>query len=540
MGSLYGTMDASVRQPDGGHAASNTAKDPLVSTEESIQQENAYQFSDSRKLGVAGATFLIINKMIGTGVFSTPSGIFVDTGSVGISIILWVAGGILTFCGLCVFLEFGLQIPMSGGEKNYLERVYRRPKLMTTCLFMAQIVLLGFSSSNALSFGQYILFASGEQTPGTWSARAIGIACIVFCITLHSLLPKWGIRLNNILGIFKVAVLIFIACSGFAALAGNRRVPNPHNFDNAFAIDVTKNYGGGGVYSYATALLKIVYSYKGWEATNYVLSEVKDPRRTLRIAAPMAVGGVTILYVLANVAYFAAIDKDEMATSEALVAAIFFRNVFGGTAGSKTLPAFVVLSNLGNVMTVTFAHSRVIQEFAKEGLMPFSRFWASNKPCNAPAAALWLHGVVSIIVLIAPPPGPAYNFLVDLYTYPGAIIDGLVAAGLIYLYFNKAEQWTSPFRTWLPVIVVYFLSNVFLAVTPFIPPNGSASAAGYPYYVFPVVGLGVLGLGAAWWAWFMKLWPRLAGHKIVAERFIAEDGREVVQYRKVVTKPYDT
>lgn len=85
-------MADTAQDPDDGPAAADTAKDPLVTSAESIQQENAYHFSDSRKLGITGATFLIINKMIGTGVFSTPSGIFVDTGSVGISIILWVIG----------------------------------------------------------------------------------------------------------------------------------------------------------------------------------------------------------------------------------------------------------------------------------------------------------------------------------------------------------------------------------------------------------------------------------------------------------------
>jgi amino acid transporter len=52
------------------------------------------------------------------------------------------------------------------------------------------------------------------------------------------------------------------------------------------------------------------------------------------------------------------------------------------------LPVFVALSNLGNVLAVSFAHSRLNQEFAKEGLLPYSRFWASNKPFNAPAAAV--------------------------------------------------------------------------------------------------------------------------------------------------------
>jgi amino acid transporter len=135
-------------------------------------------------------------------------------------------------------------------------------------------------------------------------------------------------------------------------------------------------------------LLSIIYSYKGWENANYVIGELKHPRKTLSIAAPLAIGGVTILYVLANVAYFAAIPKKDLATSEVLVAALFFKNVFGDTAGGRSLPVFVALSNLGNVLAVSFAHARLNQEFGKEALLPFSRFWASIKPFGAPAPAV--------------------------------------------------------------------------------------------------------------------------------------------------------
>lgn len=57
-----------------------------------VQEENTYAYDDSRKLGITGAVFLILNKMIGTGIFSTPSSIFAATGSVGISLMLWVIG----------------------------------------------------------------------------------------------------------------------------------------------------------------------------------------------------------------------------------------------------------------------------------------------------------------------------------------------------------------------------------------------------------------------------------------------------------------
>jgi hypothetical protein len=53
----------------------------------------------------------------------------------------------------------------------------------------------------------------------------------------------------------------------------------------------------------------------------------------------------------------------------------------------------------------------VVQELGREGILPVSHFWASNKPFNAPLAGLFEHWLVSIITMLAPPPGDAYNFI---------------------------------------------------------------------------------------------------------------------------------
>src|SRR5687768_1764996 len=107
---------------------------------------------------------------------------------------LWLVGGILTFCGLSIWLEFGLALPRSGGEKNYLERAYKKPKYLMTCVLASQMILLGFSSGNALAFGRYALFASGSESPDGWTARGLGVACTTFAVLLHATFPKWGIR----------------------------------------------------------------------------------------------------------------------------------------------------------------------------------------------------------------------------------------------------------------------------------------------------------------------------------------------------------
>lgn len=50
-----------------------------------------------RKLGYFSTLLLIVNRMIGTGIFSTPSTIIQATDSVGATLLFWVLGGIMSF-----------------------------------------------------------------------------------------------------------------------------------------------------------------------------------------------------------------------------------------------------------------------------------------------------------------------------------------------------------------------------------------------------------------------------------------------------------
>lgn len=74
--------------------------------------------------------------MIGTGIFATPSAIFQLSGSVGLSLFIWVAGMLIALAGMLVYLEFGTGLPRNGGEKNYLEFVYRKPKFLATGFYV--------------------------------------------------------------------------------------------------------------------------------------------------------------------------------------------------------------------------------------------------------------------------------------------------------------------------------------------------------------------------------------------------------------------
>lgn len=154
--------------------------------------------------------------MVGTGIFATPSSILALSGSVGLALFMWVAGMLIAAAGMAVYLEFGTAIPRNGGEKNYLEYVFRRPRFLATGFYAGYVILLGWAGSNSVVFGEYILNAAQIEV-NRWNQRGIGLACITSAFLIHGLALKWGLRLQNLLGIIKLLVILIIVVSGWVS-----------------------------------------------------------------------------------------------------------------------------------------------------------------------------------------------------------------------------------------------------------------------------------------------------------------------------------
>ncbi|KAL2259924.1 hypothetical protein VTK26DRAFT_6238 [Humicola hyalothermophila] len=502
-----------------------TKGDDLPGSEVDSQLGHLQQAADAkRQIGVVSAIFLIVNRVIGTGIFATPGSVLALSGSVGLSLFMWVAGALIAVAGTAVYLEFGTAIPKNGGEKNYLEYVFRKPKFLATGMYTGYVMLLGWASSNSVIFGEYILHAANVEVD-RWNQRGIGLACLTAAFLIHGLALRWGLWLQNFLGAIKVIIILVIVVAGWVALGGHIKLPEdqkPHNFSNAFEGTT------GSAYGVVTALYNVIWSFIGYANANYALSESRNPVRTLKIAAPLAIGAISVLYVLVNIAYFAAVPKAEILEARRLVAASFFRNMFGDAA-ERALSVFVALSAFGNVLSVIFSQGRLVQELGREGVLPFSRFWASNRPFNAPLAGLFAHWVVSVIVILAPPPGDAYDFILNLISYPLAIVNTFVAAGLVYLYVNRQSwNWNPPISATLPVVVFFLLSNIYLVVAPFVPPStGQNIYKSLPYWIHCVVGFGIIFAGGVYWLLWSIIFPKIGGYELVRETIVDDiDGWE--------------
>lgn len=90
----------------------------------SVSDESHTPFPDSlpgatytKTLNWSSAYILVVSRVIGSGIFATPGSIVKSAGSIGLTLLVWLVGTILSGCGLAVSMEYGCMLPRSGGEK---------------------------------------------------------------------------------------------------------------------------------------------------------------------------------------------------------------------------------------------------------------------------------------------------------------------------------------------------------------------------------------------------------------------------------------
>ena len=328
----------------------------------SYQEASGAPVERSSPLGYAVGPIAImmlnLSKMVGTGIYSTPSSILSGTGSVGLSLIFWALGFFISISSLAVYLEYAAYFPnRSGSEVVYLEQAFPRPKYFFPTTFAVQTVILSFSSSNAIVLAQY-LFRIHGSSPTAWQLKGVAVAGYSVAFLLVVFHTRFSYWLSNGIGAVKLLTLIFVAITGLVVLGGNvSAVPDPTgNFRDAFAGTTNSGYGP------TNALYKIIFSYAGYENAFNVVNEVKNPVKTIRNNASIALLTVSILYILANIAYFAAVPKSELVESSQVAASMFFSKVFGSNGAARGLNFLIALSAFGNLIAVLIGQSRLIRE----------------------------------------------------------------------------------------------------------------------------------------------------------------------------------
>lgn len=310
-----------------------------------------------RKITLFNGVAIIIGTIIGSGIFISPTGVFLCTESVASSLLIWLACGLLSTLGALCYAELGTSITRSGGDYAYIYTAFG-PLPAFLRLWIALLIIRPTTQAIvALTFGHYVVKPFfPECDPPQNAVRLLAAVCLCILTAVNCISVRWTMRIQDVFTTSKLLALVVIIISGIYYIG----IGHTENFDRAFE----GNYSAGQV---ALAFYSGLFAFGGWNYLNFVTEELQDPFKNLPRAIWIAMPMVTIIYVMANLAYFAVVSKMELLSNPA-VAAVFGDRLFGNW--SWVIPVFVALSTFGGVNGVLFTSARLFATGAQEGHMP--------------------------------------------------------------------------------------------------------------------------------------------------------------------------
>ncbi|KAJ9131104.1 Asc-type amino acid transporter 1 [Pleurostoma richardsiae] len=487
---------------------------------------------------------LIVGLIIGSGIFSAPSQVNFNVGSPGAALIVWVIAGVLAWTGAASYAELGGAIPLNGGAQVYLAKILGE---LAGFLFTWSAVLVlkpGGAAIIAIIMGEYLVRAvigPEAETVNPWINKAVALVGLFVVTFMNCVSTKLGTRINDILMFMKFIALIGVTVTGIVVAITGYSFSGTANLDwkNHEWFEGTKMDAS----AWAVALYAGLWAYDGWDNTNYVVGEFRNPSRDLPRVIHTAMPLVILSYVLANVAYFLVLPLATINSSNT-VAVMFGAKVFG-PIGSLVLALIVSASCFGALNSSTFTSSRLVYVAGKEGYIPAlfgqigagssspdhghlsstrTRNWFSKRLARlvgdedtglffTPIYALVLNGALTAVYVLV----GEFGTLLTFYGVAGYTFYFLTVLGLIVLRVRE-PRLERPYRTWITTPIIFCCVSLFLlSRAVFAQPLQTVLvvafvAAGVPVYFLRVKGRGSGGRkrerggeeARPWW----KFWSR--------------------------------
>ncbi|XP_037551910.1 cystine/glutamate transporter [Nematolebias whitei] len=397
-----------------------------------------------KEIGLLPAVSFIIGTVVGSGIFIAPKGVLMNSGSVGLSLLVWALCGVLSLFGALCYAELGTSFTKSGGHYTYLlETLGPLPaflRLWVEFLFVRPAV----ASYVSLAFGRYVVepFFAPCAAP-TALIKLVSILGVTFVVAVNCWSVKVASRTQVTLTFIKMFALVLIIIPGVIALAKGKT----ENFQNGFEMDsITLD-------RLPLAFYNGLYAYGGWFYLNFVTEEVINPNRTIPLAIVCSMVTVTIFYVLVNVAYYTMMTPAELLLSDA-VAVTFADRALRGLA--SVIPILVALSCLGALNGGFFGSPRMLFVGAREGHWPQIFSMIHIRRQTPLPAVLFLYPLV-VLMLIT---GEIYQ-LINFASFSRWFFIALATLGMLVHRFRFPHH-PRPFKVPLAIPVTFTVVCFFI------------------------------------------------------------------------------
>lgn len=418
------------------------------------------------------AMSIIIANMVGMGVFTSLGFQLAEMSSVFTLLMLWVIGGIAAFCGAVSYAELGAALPRSGGEYNFLGRLYHPAAGFVSGWVSATVGFAAPIAAVALAFAKY----SGASLPWDWSKgteKAVAIALVLSLALIHSLTRNLSARLQNSFTLIKILLILGFCAAAFFF------TPEPQD------ISLLPQTGDGALIfsgTFAVALIYVSYAYTGWNAATYISGELAEPQKSLPKILMTGTAIVMGLYVLLNTAFLFAAPMDAM-RGEVEIGYIAAQSIFGEN-GARIAGGMLALLLISTVSAMTISGPRALQVLG-EDIKTFAWFSRTNKS-NLPYVAIAFQSLIAVVFILT----SSFKTIIIFAGSMLALNSFLTVLGLFILRarFSDIER---PYEAFLyPITPLIYLAITAFTLVFVIADNTMAA----------LVGLGVVLVGIALYA----------------------------------------
>ncbi|XP_014488144.1 PREDICTED: b(0,+)-type amino acid transporter 1-like isoform X3 [Dinoponera quadriceps] len=412
-----------------------------------------------RRVGLVSGVALIVGTMIGSGIFVSPSGLLLRTGSVGVSFLVWTACGLLSLCGALAYAELGTMNTSSGAEYAYFMDAFGAPPAFLFSWVSTLVLKPSQMAIICLSFAQYAVEAfAADCDPPDEVVKLVALLAIVLILLVNCYSVNLATGVQNAFTAAKLmAILVVIAGGSYKLIQGNTQ-----HLQTAFdTIDgSTINIG-----RLATAFYTGLWAYDGWNNLNYVTEEIKNPSKNLPRSIMIGIPLVTLCYALINVSYLAVMSPTEMIESEA-VAVTFGNRILGVMAW--LMPLSVAISTFGSANGTLFAAGRLCFAASREGHLLDCLSYVHVRRFT-PAPGLIFHSLVAVTRDYAGAMVLSGNIdsLIDFFSFTAWIFYGGAMLALLVMRKTRPNH-PRPYKCPLLIPVLVLGISAYLIVAPII------------------------------------------------------------------------
>jgi basic amino acid/polyamine antiporter, APA family len=414
---------------------------------------------------------IVVGTVIGSGIFLVPGPVLRQTGGdVRIALAVWVFAGVLSLLGALTFAEMGAAKPDAGGLYLYIRDAFG--PLPAFLYGWTSFFVLGAGSvaTLAVAFTRYL---QQFVTVSPMVAKLVAVLVIVVVMAVNIRGVRQGADVQNVTTAIKAGAIVVM---GALLLALGSRPPGDAA---AIATDGSLLSGIG------LAMIAVLWAYEGWQYVTFSAGEAIDPQRTFPRALVFGTVLLIALYLLANVAYLAALGTTGVMASER-VAADAVTAVLGPGAG-KVIAAVILVSMFSAANGLTLTAPRLYFSMARDGVF-FAKLAEVHPRFGTPALAIVASSVWAMILAVT----GTFEQLLTYVVFSGWIFYAL--GGLaIFAYRRKQPDLPRPFRTpGYPLTPLLFVASAAAIVLNTIVSQPGRAA----------VGLGLVLLGVpAFYLW---------------------------------------